>query len=364
MARLNAQSIGLATAACALVLSISGCASTSAIDTAFKGPADTAKSAAASALSAEQDVLRAKALGLSPTAETLAKYLLCDPRSGANVAATDLNVFVDALTAVDKVAEKPADTNYSTLLSKLSADRTAHVTDYKEEERKARQELVNQRMRCAALAQADLNASTFYTPAPSKQAAVFSALAIFAAINDLINTGLQTVEKAARAEAVQVTVDKLSVQLEDAINELSKAPNDAFGPMVHYSDHTSDAFKMNQTDLGATISLHRWWTARVAEADWNALKSCREAGKVNETCSSDPRAIRVADDFVTAVYQYRALAPVDTQKTLEDLRKGVAAARKAAHDKSISGIIDALTGVGDSLSTLNDKYQAYLKARN
>jgi hypothetical protein len=170
---------------------IAGCASISNLDSVLKPPADAATSAAAIAAQSEQDVLKLYALGSATYDGTVAlASLVCTPVSGPDVANSNLTTFANSLTAIDKVAAKPADASYSAILGKIHDDDKAANTDPDAERKAAIKKRDAGRTRCAALFADDVAATTVvYTPKAGGGASLIApALATFALLDKLVNS--------------------------------------------------------------------------------------------------------------------------------------------------------------------------------
>lgn len=348
----------------ALTLPLYGCPSVDGISQALKGPVAAAKTAAEVSVSAEQDTLRAELLGVipSPTSFHL-PTVLCTPGAGPSTVGTNLGTFVDALATIDKVASKPPNTSYAALFKKLKDNNDAQAKSYDKERDEAVAERKRDRERCEDLAEADLEQSSIYAPTPIAGAGVGKSLATFVALDELAKALLSAKVQASTSAAIKTTVIKLSDQMDKAIVSLKVAPTDGFGPRVVFTPNDSLAAKMNGTTFGATITIRRWWVARTAQGIATGLAQCRK-GTPSSHCLGNIQQQQAADAFVIAAYQYRALARINTDTTIELLSKGISDARKAATDTSLTGFVDAFSSIGTALSDVNDKYNAYQKARD
>jgi hypothetical protein len=348
----------------ALTLPLYGCPSIDGISQALKGPVAAAKTAAEVSVSAEQDILRAELLGAipSPTSFHL-PTVICTPGVGPSTVGTNLGTFVDALATIDKVASKPANTSYAALFKKLKDNNDAQAKSYDKERDEAVAERKRDRERCQELAEADLEQSSIYSPTPVAGAGVAKSLATFVALDELAKALLSAKVQVSTAAAVKTTVTKLSDQMDKAVVSLKAVPTDEFGPRVVFTPNDSLAAKMNGTTFGATITIRRWWVAKTVQGIATDLAQCRK-GSPSTGCLSSIQQQQAADAFVTAAYQYRALARINTDTTIKLLSEGVGLARKAATDTSVTGFVDAFSSIGTALSDVNDKYNAYQKTRD
>ena len=286
--------------------------------------------------------------------------IICVPQLGPQLTAQNLTAFVDALTAVDKVAEKPADASYSGYIRKFKDNKKAFDRDPAKEKADANKEIAEGQERCQAMAEADLGtASDFQQQKVRPGAAFLPGLATFMAFDALFKSVLGAAEHAQRNAAIIATVEKLTPQLKEAVVNLRAEPNDTFGPLVAYKDPNSNAAKMEKTSLGATITIHRWMVGRRIQMLWNVTARCR----TGSPCMDNRKMTLLTDELVDSVYEYRALALVDTDKILDLLDKGIVDAEAAAKNRTLGGILDAIVGIGDTLSGINKKYEDYRKTR-
>jgi hypothetical protein len=356
--RLRPISVGI------LLLVSSGCASVSDVDTALKKPAAAAKSASDVATQSELDVVKLVALGSARYDGSLEiATLICNPASGPDVAISNLTTFSSALTTIDDVAAKPKDTSYGALLGKIGEDDKAAAKNYEEDRRKSVKERDQDRERCAELFTADVDPTTrIHVPPPGEAAAaVAAAAATFAAIDSLAKSILGAYEQAKRDEAIKATIKHLLPQMEDAVTSLRAPRNDAFGAQVAYQT-SGAAQQMDRTAFGATITLHRWWTAMSIMGRWNELAPCRNFSYMTD-CVKNPRMQAAADDLAAAVLQYRSLAKIDADKVIDALQKGVDRTKSSVDGKSIKDIFDGLSEIGGALGDVGKSYSAYEKAR-
>lgn len=345
------------------VLACSGCASTSSLDAVLKEPAASAKAAADIATQSEQDVLKLVALGTAKYEGTLdVASVMCYPASGPDVAASNLTTFSGALSTIDSVAAKPKDASYGAILGKIGEDNKALAKDYDEERRKLIKKRDQERERCKVFFQADTDPSTkVHVPPAGGVKAVTGAAATFAAVEALLKSVLNAYEEAKRDEAIKATVKQLAPQMQDAVTSLKAPRDDAFGAQIVYQ-LGSPAEQMDRTALGATVSLHRWWTAMLIVARWNELAPCRDMAAMTD-CVRNPRMQNAANEMSAAVLQYRSLAQIDTDKVLESLQKGVDRTKSSVEGRSLKDVLDGLSEVGSALSDMSKSYSAYEKAR-
>jgi hypothetical protein len=347
-----------------LFLVSSGCASISDVDTALKEPAAAAKSAAEIATQSEQDVLKLVALGSARYEGSLdLATLICNPASGPDVAISNLTTFSSALATIDDVAKKPKDTSYGALLGKIGEDDKAAAKNYEEDRRKSVKTRDQDRERCVQLFSADVDPTTLVhvPPAGEGAAAIAGATATFAAIDSLLKTILGAYEEAKREAAIKAAITHLLPQMQDAVTSLEAPRNDAFGAQVVYQ-MSGAAEQMDRTAFGATITLHRWWTAMSIMGRWNELAPCRDFSHMTD-CVKNPRMQAAANDLAAGVFQYRSLAKIDTDKVIDALQKGVDRTKSSLDGKSIKDIFDGLSEIGGALGDVGKSYSAYEKAR-
>jgi hypothetical protein len=350
--------------AIACLLGLVGCASTADLDRVLKPPAAAAKAATDVVTQSEQDVLKLVALGaVVYPGDAKLPALACEPAAGPDVATTNLATFTDALSAIDAVAAKPADSSYAAILGKIRDDDKAASKDYDEE----RQEIIKKRdagrKRCAALLQSDLDAGTqVYLPPPDRGiTSVAAAASTFALLDKLANSILAAIEQQKRDTAIRETVKALIPQLREAVASLETPVTDGFGPRISYAVAEGPAEKMNRTSLGAAVSLQRWWIAQIIEANWNALSRCR-GSKPTKSCLKDVRDQAHASDLSTAVLQYRALALTDTDQVIASLHKSIDGADAAMSAKGLASLLDSLSQIGATLSTISSNVSGVEKA--
>lgn len=348
-----------------LLLVSGGCASVSDVDTALKEPAAAAKSATDIATQSELDVLKLVALGSARYEGSLdLSTLICNPASGPDLTISNLTTFSSALTAIDGVAAKPKDASYGALLGKIGEDDKAAAKNYEEDRRKSVKGRDQDRERCAQIFAADVDPTTRIHVPPSGEAAaaVAGAVATFAAIDSLLKSILGAYEDAKRDIAIKATIKHLLPQMEEAVTSLKAPRNDAFGAQVAYQT-SGAAEQMDRTAFGATITLHRWWTAMSIMGRWNELAPCRNFTYMTD-CVKNPRMQAAANDLAAAVLQYRTLAKIDTDKVIDALQKGVDRTKSSVDGKSIKDVCDGLSEIGGALGDVGKSYSAYEKARD
>lgn len=194
-------------------------------------------------------------------------------------------------------------------------------------------------------------------------------LGMVLAFRDIAQTLLKYGEAAQREEAVKATVAQLLPQLEEAVHRLA-APVDPtrFGSRVVYAAPAAGAAApaqaMNQSNLGAALSIQRWMTAMQVRATWDSLAACR-AGAGAQSCLGNADARANAADFAAQVANYRNLAKLDDRVILQGLEDAVKKARAASErHASLGDVIDALSTVGDAVGEIGDGVDALKAARN
>lgn len=343
-------------ATCALA----GCTSIDGVDKALKGPVAGAASAKLVASAAEDDSLRAIALGAiggkpatkDPRQAHEVAGIICTPFRGPDAVTQDLGAFADYLAVLDAAAAKPKDTSYTGYILAFKTDEANLSKDPSEARKKEQAAREAAQARCSALATADLQARLLQKP-PSPTGAVAEIRAAGAVLEAIV-AGIEALK---REEAVREIAKRMVPLLRQASAGLKSVPGPAFGPSVDYAE-LHDAPVANSV-LAASINLHRWWTARLIFADWDALAACRKDG----SCGFERHKVGYADAIVANAASYRALAAVDPAKILQQLDEGIDKVDKAANATSTKDLIDALLQLGDTLSTINDKYKALEKAR-
>lgn len=345
-------------------IALVGCTSSVQFNRVMEKPAAAAKGAAEVARGADQDLIRALALGVYK-ADGAADFpiVLCWPRKGPDVAGANLMTFADALQTVNKVAEKPQDTSYAAYIRRFGELEKAGNRDVKAERAAALKEIQAARERCELLAVQDAQGRLVDVSDVGVALTVPPIVGQILALDQLIKALVAQTEKAARAAVVREVIRNLLPQLREAVGELAKEPGPTFGPRVVYPTGTSkDAETMNRTVLGATITIRRWFVGTQARAQWAALEGCRK-GAPSTGCLGRHSEVALADSLVGNAYAYRALAQNDSQKLLDQLSKATDGAEAATKEGSLADMIDALIGIGDALSGISDKYEAYRKTR-
>jgi hypothetical protein len=342
-----------------------GCTPLSNLDSALKQPVADAKSAADLVALAEQDSLKLIALGVVvPDGSVTLSSRVCRPATGPDVVGSNLATFVDALSAIDKVAAKPADSSYAAILGRIKEDKKAAIKDYEEERKESIKKRDTGRDRCDDLFAADIDPKTHahILKAGDAGSTVAAASATFAALDKLANSILTAYEQGKRDLALKATVHDLVPQMRTSIASLETARSGGFGLQIVDFPEPSAAARMNGTAFGAAISIHRWWLAKTIQAQWVSLSRCRGA-KPTMTCFESEKDQQLVNDLSAAILQYRCLALIDTDAAISSLKKAVDSAEQAGSAKTMAALLDSLSQIGNALSTISSNYTAYQKTR-
>ncbi|MFB9246461.1 hypothetical protein [Massilia antarctica] len=358
------------------LLFLSGCATEANFTKALDEAAKVSAAAKLVTGAAERDAMKAKLLqlygskiavsDLKATGEAAAE-LACNPVFPIEASGTALAAFGDAIDAIHKVGEKPADTSYASYVTQFRKN-AKNIAEAKAKGLQATMDAGDEAAqkerdlavtRCKTLYLADIKAVLGPTSG-GIGASNASGTAVLFAFNELIKGALAAGEAAQRETAVIETTKALVPGLERAHGNLAKPISKDFQPFVQYDGLPSNhpALVGNGTLLGATVTLHRWFIAQQISKSGERLAACKLA------CLGDPLARQNLDDLTIAMEQYRSLATIDPEKTLDALAKGIAGGKKAADGKvSWPQALDGLLQIVDTLSGLGDKFGAYQKSR-
>lgn len=343
-----------------LALLLAGCAATpvsrSSFTQALAEPAAAAGEARQLARQAGDDAEKLYVLGAGPYRVLDFGQKVCVPVSGPAAADAALGVFGDALALVQQVGATPADVGYAGYIAQLrlnaanrrEADLPAAGTG-----------ATAAQQRCRELFSADA-AGVVGQYQPGVGPAALPGIAPILALDDLARSILAVLEASSRNEAVTETVQRLVPKLEQAEAVLRQAPGSSFGPYIQHAPASAPAaFAMNQTTLGATVTLRRWMVAQTLLAQQRALKLCSWPD-----CLGTPDGRRNVDDLVANMRLYRSLAALDPAQTLALLHAGVTQAREVADGKRTPAqLLDALVAIADAVSTVSGKADAWRAAR-
>ncbi|GGB87341.1 hypothetical protein [Pseudoduganella buxea] len=347
-------------AAPVLALLLAGCAATPASRSGFTQalaePAAAAGEARLLARQAADDAEKLYVLGAGPYQIIDFGRKVCVPVSGPAAADAALGVFGDALALVQQVGATPDDVGYAGYIAQLrlnaanrrEADLPAAGTG-----------TTAAQQRCRELFSADA-AGVVGQYQPGVGPAALPGIAPMLALDDLARSILAVLEATSRDEAVTETVKRLVPKLEQAEAVLRQAPGSSFGPYIQHAPASAPAAcAMNQTTLGAMVTLRRWMVAQTLLAQQRALKNCRWPD-----CLGTADGRRNVDDLVANMRLYRGLAALDTAQTLALLHAGVTQAREVADGKRTPAqLLDALVAIADAVSTVSDKRDAWRAAR-
>jgi len=359
---------------CMLILS--GCVTEANFTKALDEAAKVSAAAKLVTGAAERDALKARVLQLYgrriDVTDAKAKAdatlnLVCNPSFAIEAGGTALAAFGDAIDTVHKVGEKPANTSYASYVTQFRKN-AKNIADAKKNgvqaamdagDEAARKERERGVTLCMALYQADVIA--VLGPTSTKIGATnASGTAVLFAFNEVIKAALAAGEAAQRETAVIETAKSLIPALERAYGNLVAPVSTDFQPFVVYDELPSihPAPAGNGTVLGATVTLHRWFIAQQIAQTIKRLEGCSLA------CLGDPVNRQNLDELTTAIEQYRALATVNSQKTLKALANGITDAKKVADGKvSWPQALDGLLQIVDTVSGLGDKFGSYKKSR-
>jgi len=316
--------------------------------------------------SAEVDVLKAYAVGMTSVHPIggLAD-VVCVRWAGPSAAQSYLSVFSEGVDTVKKVGEKPVDTSYAGYIRKFRENsESAAAVDVDVERAKAAEKARLALERCKALIASDFAADKSLSPVPTRGAAILAIVPAILALDNLIKSGLSLIEAAQREAAVRATIIGLIPQLREARTALAATPTAAFGPMVTFAaDTPSVATDMNKSNLGATITLRRWFIAQQLSAQWSYLQQCRDRKRLN--CLGEPDVDRTLNKFAVNVATYRGLAKIDSTKVLAALQAAIdGAAQSLKSAGNPVNLIDAIVGLADAFSGISDAYGSYDKTRD
>ncbi|MGX1187459.1 hypothetical protein AB7M29_005138 [Pseudomonas sp. F-14 TE3623] len=345
----------------ALSASIVACGSASNFSRALDEPVKMANGASDIAASAENDRIKAIALGAyaSQKQAPLAD-LVCNTDSGALTAGSNLSVFGDALDTVKKVAEKPDDTSYASYMRNFrkNADSINSKPEPVEIQlQKMRAKQLKRDQRCVVQFNQDVKVKNLY--APAIKGGSVAAVATFLSLDKLVKLTLKYVEEAQREKAVRSTINELKSQLREAYKQLSVENDKGFGLRVEYPQGNV----VDHTSLGEVVNIRRWYVAQEINGIWLDLNGCRVSGQMDCLKSSETRA--GADDFAEAVIAYRSLASVDSGKVLSALDQSIKKIEELDQGKaSLADVVDGLVALADAVSGLDGAYKDYDKSKD
>ena len=347
-------------------LTLAACSTTGDFTRAMDEPLKVVTQASLLAESAEVDVLKAHAVGMTSVQPIggLAD-VVCVRWAGPSVAQSHLSVLSDAVDTVKKVGEKPVDTSYAGYIRKFRENsENAAPVDVDLERAKAAEKARLALQRCKDLIASDWTADKSLSPAPTKGGTILAILPAILALDKLIKSGLSLIEAAQREAAVRATIIGLIPQLREARTALAAAPTAAFGPMVTFAPNAlSVATDMNKSNVGATITLRRWFIAQQISAQWTYLQQCRDRKRPN--CLGEPDVDRTLNTLASNIATYRGLAKIDSTKVLAALQTAIDGAEQSLKSAgNPANLIDAIVGLADAVSGISDAYGAYAKTRN
>ena len=359
------------TVACVgVAVMLAACGTTeSGFSRALEKPVKFTQAARIIAAQAEDDGIKAKLLGLAgPRLRTTAALASDTCASQPAIQSTDaaLAAFGDALDVLRQVGEKPSDVSYTGYVAQFRKNAgnisTASAAGNPAAADAARREAAiaeaKARQRCTDLFLSDL-AATLVPPPDTPRDADNKSLGTLLAFDAALKNALSIAERVQREAAVRATAVALLADLKAAHSELANTDLSRFGPHVSYAaDAHASAIKMNQTRLGAAVSMHRWFVARQLRESAAALEKCTSAC----LASADQRA--TLDHAVAAMREYRALAALDTDAALASLDSGLKHAGDATAGKvKMSDLLDGLLTMADAISGLDQSVKDYQDAR-
>jgi len=350
------------------LLAFAGCASqptktmTDAVSNATK--------AAQVAHDSERQVVSAQLLGLVQKSslnrgDAALPATVCLLNQQEEAVADDLGAYADSVNAVSKAATKPDDTSYSGYAAQFRKNQALiaqEPTDLQKQQLEQATLLKASESLCEKLMASDLSDGKLITnPVPAGGLAVLGVVAVVASIDQLVKSGLGALEGLQRQAAVKHVMDNAIVTMRASYGQLSERldPSKERGPYLVYSDATSEAGNRNATRLGMVLSIQRWMLAQRLRAEWHQFAAC-----TSDTCITDWSKWQVADTFIIDRDTYLALAATDPNKTLKALNQSIEDAARNQDSASITSILDALSSIANSISDVNNKYQAYRKTRN
>ena len=247
-----------------------------------------------------------------------------------------------------------------------SLDTAKNMTDEawrKDQAIKAQKSMMDSIDRCSQLFQSDTYVENVLGPVESTGQGFGSVTAFF----DFFKAVIAAAENAQREQAVRATAQALIPGLLDAYAQLNHAP-DLSGPHVKYVrwangaiDKDKLARDMSDTQLGAAVSVRRWFVARQITQSLNKVQRCEITGD----CLGDPLKRMALENLATDIMTYRELAAIDTDKILEALNTGI---QKASKESTSNGdwaqILDGLLGAADAIDGLNTKYDDFKTSRD
>lgn len=343
---------------------LAGCGTSASFTRGMEEPVKAISTSAQLAHEAELSVLRSMAVGLTSNVRAL-DDLVCKPiGAGPGAVRTQLQAFSEALETVQKVGEKPDDTSYAGYIRKFRENAAAGqpASDEATEQTEARKREAERLARCTALFRSDTSPGTQLRQMDGEGVLPMFATR-FLGFDLLVKAFLSEAEALSREAAVKRTIRTLLPGLRQAATQLRAVPTATYGPLVRYAAGSApEAETMNETVLGATVNVRRWYVAQQVITQWNYLVRCR--GGADKTCFGDPAVQAAANGFAASVYAYRSLAKVDSVKVHADVDAAVAAAEKSLEGKGVVAWIDGLIGVADALATLDDAYGKYDDSKN
>ncbi|WP_157201233.1 hypothetical protein [Massilia sp. Root418] len=358
-----------AVAALFTLAALGGCSTAKTFNNALEEPVAALAKAAAVVQAAESDVIQANALGLVEQPAANPQSLVCGAPEGLSATAADLQQFSDALETVSKVATKPDDTSFAGYVKQIRKNKEAQANADGApgaELQAAAKKKKDNFNRCMALFAADTAANAKLSADPALNAtAIAPVVGLIMAWGDLAKELLKYGEAAQREKAVRATVASLLPQLEEARKELAEDTKDGkFGSKVVYPASASPlATQMNRSNLGASITIRRWMTAKSIRANWDSLAPCRSAA-TPRNCLASAADRAAAAELSLQIANYRSLYKIDDKKILDALKAGLDQAQKANASVSLPDLMDALMGIGDAVTSISDKVDAVHKARD
>lgn len=343
---------------------LSGCATEANFSKALEKPVEAANAARLVVQQAERDIEKARAIGWVGTGTTAVK-LVCEPLDSTAGTLRALGAFGQAIELIKDVAETPAGDSYATYLQQFRKNKAslaaaagmndAQLAEAQFNKEQARAEAATKR--CSALYASDVAAGSTLAPTEGTP----QSAASLGALSSLVKGILAAVESAQRADAVRKTAVALVPGLTLAHKQLSAAPAPG-QPRVEYRGLAagSPALAMDESRLGATINVRRWFVARQIEHSVAKVRACQR----NEACLADPLMRTTLDNLATDIASYRQLAAIDTVVILDGLKVGIGEAEQASVSAgSWAQVLDALLHIYDALGGLNKQYDDWQASR-
>jgi len=351
------------------ILALCGCTTSSNFSRSMEDPIKLVTRASSLASDASEASIVLQVIGVSSDVlvspvNTLACGL---PSTGLSAAVRTLSVYSDGLEIVQDIGAAPEKKSYAGYIRQFKKNSEAmrsKATNDAQRQAEIEKMLAMQQARCAAMLEADLRPSTQFHSVPAPAGAALPAIfGTLISLDNLAKSLLAQAEGMQREVAVRRTLNELTPQFKAATRALSAPPGAGFGPLVVYDPATADeALRMNQSVLGAVLTIDRWMTAKTMEQQWRALSSCRSSVDAGTQCLGDASKLGTASAFASNARKYQAQSQLDAQKILAEIARASDAAENASKLDGIGGFLDALTDMSGALSGIDAAYEASRKS--